>query len=229
MEQVIKSALAMHIAAGSLSLVSGPLAIGFKHGGKWHRVAGKIFFFAMLMVAATAFFLGLAHQNYFLFIVAIFSAYLVSSGYRILYLKKLGKSQKPALLDWSITGTMFLFSLSFFAWGSYLAMNGISFSLVYFTFGGISFWLVMKDRKLYRSVDLEKNFWLYAHITKMIAGLIAAFTAFLVVNVQFQPGFVVWIFPSFVGGWVIRYYTTLNRKKLTQGKEVEELVLLKKQ
>ena len=100
----------MHIAAGSLSLVSGPLAIGFKHGGKWHRVAGKIFFFAMMLVAATAFFIGLAHKNYFLFIVAVFSAYLVSSGYRILYLKKLGKSQKPGLVDWFITTTMFLFS-----------------------------------------------------------------------------------------------------------------------
>jgi hypothetical protein len=228
MEQVIKIALAMHIAAGSLSLVSGPLAIGFKHGGKWHRVAGKIFFFAMMLVAATAFFLGLAHKNYFLFIVAIFSAYLVSSGYRILYLKKLDKSQKPALVDWFITATMFLFSLAFLAWGTYLAIKGNSFSLVFFTFGGISFWLVLKDRKLYRAVDLEKNFWLYAHIIKMIAGLIAAFTAFLVVNVQIQPGFVVWIFPSFVGGWVIRYYTTLYRKKLSQGKKVEEMVLLKK-
>ena len=225
---MIHTILILHIVAGSLALLSGPLAIAFKHGGKFHRLAGKIFFFAMMTVAGTAVIIGLTHKNYFLFIVAVFSAYLVSSGYRILYLKKLLKEQKPEVIDWIITGIMFAFSIAFIVWGTYLAFNATNFSLVFFTFGGISFWLVMRDRKLYAAKNLEKNYWLYAHITKMIAGIIAAFTAFLVVNVQFQPGFVLWISPSLIGGFVIRYYTSQYRLKLNKGHQVEELVELKK-
>ena len=80
METVIHSFLILHIAAGTLALLSGPLAIAFKHGGKLHRIAGKIFFFAMMVVAASAAVIGIAHKSYFLLIVAVFSAYLVSSG-----------------------------------------------------------------------------------------------------------------------------------------------------
>jgi hypothetical protein len=225
---MIQAILVLHILAGSIALLSGPLAIAFKHGGSAHRMAGKIFFFAMMCVAISAVILGVVKKNYFLFIVAVFSAYLVSSGYRILYLKKLDKTQKPAIIDWGITVTMFVFSLSFIIWGSLLSLKGNSFSIVFFTFGAISFWLVLLDRKLYLAKNLEKNYWLYMHITKMIAGIIAAFTAFLVVNVQMQPGFIVWVAPSIIGGFVIRKYVSQYRRKLSKGTKVEELVAIEK-
>lgn len=225
---MIQAVLILHIIAGSFALLSGPLAIAFKHGGKLHRLFGKIFFFAMMTVAISAVIVGLAHKNYFLFIVAIFSAYLVSSGYRILYLKKLHKEQKPQGIDYAISGTMLAFSIAFLIWGSYLAYHQQSFSIVFFTFGIISFILVRSDRNLFAAKNLEKNYWLFAHIKKMIAGIIAAFTAFLVVNVQFQPSFIVWIAPTLAGGFVIRHYTKQYRQKFNKGSQVEQLVELKK-
>ncbi len=225
---MIQAILILHILAGSIALLSGPLAIAFKHGGELHRIAGKIFFFAMQTVAVSAIIVGLAHKNYFLFIVAIFSAYLVSTGYRILYLKKLDKGQKPQTIDWIISGTMLFFSFVFIGWGAFLAFKANSFSLVFFTFGGISFWLVQSDRKLYAAKNLEKNYWLFTHIVKMIAALIAAFTAFLVVNIQFQPGFILWVAPSILGGFVIRYFTSRYRKKISKGSQVEQLVEVRK-
>ncbi len=227
MESIIHAFLILHIAAGTISLLSGPLAIAFKHGGKLHRIAGKAFVFSMLTVALSATIVGLAHKNFFLIIVAVFSAYLVSTGYRILHLKNLNKLQKPEKKDWMITGTMLLFSLAFVTWGIYLLIHKESFSLVFLTFGGISFLLVQRDRKLYAAKNLTKNYWLFTHITKMIAGIIAAFTAFLVVNVQFQPGFIVWIAPTIVGGFVIRYYTRKYRQKLNHGSQLKELVEIK--
>lgn len=230
MEKIIHSFLLLHIAAGTFALLSGPMAIAFKHGGKVHRIAGKIFFYAMMTVAVSATVVGIAHKDYFLLIVAVFSAYLVSSGYRILYLKKLSKGQKPQVIDWVITAAMFAFSLLFISYGAYIALVfKNSFSIVLFTFGAISFGLVLKDKKIYTANNLEKNYWLYTHIIKMIAGNIAAFTAFLVVNIHFQPNFIVWILPSFIGGLVIRYYTTLYRKKLTKPEaKVEDLVQIEK-
>lgn len=228
MENSIQYFLYLHIAAGSVALLSGPLAVGFKHGGKLHRIFGKIFFFAMMAVAVSAVVVGLAHKNYFLFIVAVFSAYLVSTGYRILYLKKLHKEQKPAMVDYFISGIMFAFSLAFILWGGFLAMHKESFSIVFFTFGLISFLLVRKDRKIFAAATLEKNYWLFVHITKMIAGIIAAFTAFLVVNVNLEPGFIVWIAPTLIGGFVIRYYTSKYRQKINKGSQLEQLVEVQK-
>ena len=225
---MIKLFTILHIIAGSFALLSGPLAVGFKHGGKLHRIFGKIFFFAMMTVAVTATVVGLAHKNYFLFIVAVFSAYLVSTGYRILYLKKLHKEQKPEKIDLLISGIMFAFSIAFLLWGTYLALHKESFSVVFFTFGIISFLLVRKDRKIFAAQNLEKSYWLFVHITKMIAGIIAAFTAFLVVNVKFEPGFVVWVAPTLIGGLVIRYYTAHYRMTINKGTGIEQLVEIKK-
>ncbi len=224
---MIEFVLIIHILAGSMALFTGPLAIAFKHGGNLHRIFGKIFFYAMLVVSLTATIVGIAHKNYFLFIVAVFSAYLVSSGYRVLYLKKLNKDQKPKALDYFITGTMFIFSLFFIAWGAFLAINKSSFSIVFLTFGAISFWLALRDKMMYEAKNLEKNFWLFSHIVKMIAGNIAAFTAFLVVNIQMKPGFILWVAPSLIGGFVIRYYLTFYRKKLSKGSKVQQIVDIK--
>lgn len=228
METILKLLIYLHILAGSFALISGPLAVGFKHGGKLHRIFGKIFFFAMILVSISATIVGLAHENYFLFIMAVFSAYLVSTGYRILYLKKLDKEQKPEKIDLFISAVMFAFSIVFLLWGAYLAYYKQSFSIVFFTFGLISFYLVRKDRKIFAAQNLEKSYWLFVHITKMIAGIIAAFTAFLVVNVKFQPGFVVWVAPTLIGGFVIRYFTTKYRMKINKGSSVEQFVEIKK-
>jgi len=92
--------LAVHIACGFTGFVCAPVALATAKGGKTHRRWGKIYFWAMAGVAATALTLSFALPIYFLAMVAVFSFYACFAAYRILYLKDLYKGAKPLLLDW---------------------------------------------------------------------------------------------------------------------------------
>jgi|SRR5580658_7426150 uncharacterized membrane protein len=45
--------LIIHICGGSVGLVAGTVAMGVRKGGRWHRVAGRVFVGGMLCLAAS--------------------------------------------------------------------------------------------------------------------------------------------------------------------------------
>ena len=95
-QQLVPWVLRLHAASGGIALFVAPLAMLVRKGGSWHRRWGKAFFYCMIVVCATAIFLGLVHpQNFWLALVAIFSFHMIGSGYRALYFKKLHEGQKP--------------------------------------------------------------------------------------------------------------------------------------
>lgn len=73
---------AVHIAAGTLGLISGSVAIAARKGGPLHRLAGTIFFGSMLTMAAFAGMLALIRPGQIpnLFIAA-FTIYLVATAW----------------------------------------------------------------------------------------------------------------------------------------------------
>ena len=72
-------------------------------------VAGTAVAVAMTGVFVTAIALSILKSLAFLFMVGFFSYYFVVRGYRQLYLKGLGRTQKAAAIDWFITGIALLF------------------------------------------------------------------------------------------------------------------------
>ncbi|TXK52830.1 DUF2306 domain-containing protein [Pontibacter qinzhouensis] len=223
MEIFFKSLLALHIAAGAVSLLTGPASMLNRKGGKWHRLTGKVFFYAMLVVAFTAVTMASLpnHHSPFLLIIGVFSAYLVSSGYRVLHLKGLATGQKPKLLDWAIAMVMAAFALYFVGMGlKSLGNNGGVVSVV---FGSIALGLVAKDVRKYTQAPTDKKFWLYDHITRMVAGNIAAYTAFLVVNNAVLPQLVAWLGPTVIGSLVISYFIKKYKRKPKAGETTKEL------
>lgn len=226
MGQLIEFLIYLHIAAGTIALITGPLSIANKKGGKQHRLTGKLFFAAMLMVSATAVLVAAspAKSNPFLLIMGVFSAYLVSSGYRILYLKGLAKGQKALLLDWGISVIMAVFAVYFIYSGvATVQSNGI----ISIAFGSIALFLVFKDLRKYIRTPTDKNFWLYDHITRMIAANIAAFTAFLVVNNTMLPPVVAWLSPTVIGTLFIGYNIRKYKAKVKNGRTAKELAIVK--
>src|SRR5580704_18941179 len=79
--------LALHITCGVVAFVCAPVALATAKGGRTHRQWGKVYFWAMAGVAATALILSFALPIFFLAMVAVFSFYSAFAGYRILYLK----------------------------------------------------------------------------------------------------------------------------------------------
>ena len=88
MDILFKTFLALHILGGATGLITGTINMVRKKGDKRHKQAGKIFLYAMLTAGVSSLVLSVLHSNYFLFIVGVFTIYLVSTGERYLFLKK---------------------------------------------------------------------------------------------------------------------------------------------
>ena len=80
----MRAFLAVHVAAGTSAFVLAPLALITAKGGKAHRRWGKIYFWAMAVVAVTAMVMAIYRPILFLALVAIFSFYSAFVGYRVL-------------------------------------------------------------------------------------------------------------------------------------------------
>ena len=214
MELIYKIILFVHIAAGTVALLSGTISLIRKKGAKPHRLIGSIFFISMLLIGASASIMASYQPNYFLFIVGIFSIYLVSTGVRILYLKNLAQGQKPLFIDWLVSGTMLVFGLAFVSIGLYnVLVKSDFFGTVLVVFGSISLVMVGQDIRLYKGKTKVTNYWLYMHISRMVASNIAAFTAFLVVNNSVLPPMVAWLLPTVIGSALISYWQIKYRRK----------------
>jgi uncharacterized membrane protein len=203
MEPIYQILLFIHVVAGFTGLLSGLLNMIMKKGGKTHRIVGKFFVAGMMISSFIALIMASIKINYFLFVVGIFTIYLVGTGNRYIYLKLLGKSQKPKILDWILTCGMFLMGIVFIILGVILLKNQQnSFGVVPIVFAFVGFGSVREDILNYTGRIKSQKFWLKAHVSRMSGGFIAASTAFLAVNAQKIPleipTFVYWLLPTIV-------------------------------
>ncbi|MEY4935428.1 MAG: hypothetical protein RIS64_1787 [Bacteroidota bacterium] len=208
---VFKLLLYTHIIAGSIGLLTGTLVMILKKGDAIHRRIGSIFYYAMVLNAVVSLILAKMHPNPFLFIVGIFSLYLILSGDRILKLKQIDENQQASMLDWGITYGMLLAGIAFISLGGYQLLQNNLFGLVYLAFGSIGLGLVLQDFRFFKGQMTDKKYWLKTHLTKMMGGNIAAFTAFLVVNNNILPSVIAWLLPTFIGTLlIIKWRRTLG-------------------
>lgn len=201
MNIIFKVFLILHIVGGSVGLLSGLLNIIRKKGDKNHKLIGKLFFVSMLIVGASSLVLSFLHPNYFLFMVGVFTLYMVGSGQRYIKHKHQDKLESK-LIDWTITISMLLAGLLFIGIGILTLIKSNFFGLVFITFGSLGLLFVRQDFKNYNDTTTIKNYWLIGHLQRMTGGFIAALTAFLVVNAKYFPeqipSFVYWLLPTII-------------------------------
>src|SRR4051812_9670375 len=101
-KEIYRVLLGVHIAAGFTAFFLAPGALATAKGGKAHRLFGKIYFWAMAVVAVTALIMATSafRPNPFLALVAVFSFYAAFIGYRVLYQKNFSAGQGPQSIDW---------------------------------------------------------------------------------------------------------------------------------
>jgi uncharacterized membrane protein len=202
MDILFKVFLTLHIIGGSIGLFTGTINIIRKKGGKNHKLIGKIFACSMLSAGFSSFVLSILHPNYFLFMIGIFTIYLVGTGYRYIYLRMLGGNQKPTIIDWVLTVGMLLAGLLFITLGIKFLWAHYSFGIVFIVFGLLGIRSVLTDFNNYKGKLKAKNYWLLAHLQRMTGAYIAAITAFLVVNAKYSPvvlpPVIVWLLPTVI-------------------------------
>src|SRR5258708_33361666 len=136
-----------HILAGFTAFFIAPVPLLTTKGGKTHRRWGKIYFWAMAIVALTAMVLALWLPILFFAFVAVFSFYFAFRGYRVLSRKRPLDGQGPGAIDWAaavlaLLGTVGLIVLGIVGPGpgwARLSLGAIAFGLIGFRFASINF------------------------------------------------------------------------------------------
>jgi len=198
----------VHIAAGTLAMLGGAIAILTEKGGRTHRRAGKGFVVSMAVVAATAIALyPLAPTTFRLFLamVAVFSFYLVFSGYRVLSRKR--PTDDAHFIDWAAVALVLLAGIGLLLIGGDWALRNQPFAPVMLVFGGIGTLLGLQDVRLFRAAEGERPAWILLHLQRMMAGYIAAVTAVSAVNFASLPPYVSWLWPTIVGTPLIFWWS----------------------
>jgi uncharacterized membrane protein len=211
---IFKTALVIHIIAGSTALLTGLLALFLKKKRNgYHGKVGLVFHYAMVAVSISAFAMAIIKLNYFLFVVGVFSLYLTFAGYRSIKIMK--GERKEGLIDGlGMALSAFLMVAITYQFLTTTVFNTTGFSTVILIFDAILAVLLLLDLKIFnKNKPLTKNQWLIRHITRMVPAYIATVTAFLVVNVSYQYPVVIWLAPTLLFVPVIVYNTRKYRVK----------------
>lgn len=207
--------LAVHVVAGTIALIVAPLAMVTAKGRIWHRRWGRIYFWMMGVVAATAGAMCWLRSGLFLFLVAIFSFYLALTGYTALRRKSPAGRASP--LEWLsaivmiLTGGVLVLT-AFRPAGS----GGFWIPLVFGVIG-----LFLAGQQIFRFVkpSPDARAWLYAHMTRFLAAYIATVSAFSVVNFTFLPPVWRWLWPTVVGTIGIVFWQRHYEKRFSTAAE----------
>jgi uncharacterized membrane protein len=211
----------LHLTAGTIALIVAPLAMVAAKGGDWHRRWGKVFFYGMAVVAATAIALGFMRENWLMALVAVFSFHMVASGYRALYLKRLHEGQRPQRMDRLIIAVAGLVNGGLLLWGGINLVLGhrTSGPIIFTAFGLIGVLFVWRDAQRFYKANHDKREWLYGHMTGFLGGYIATVSAFSAVNLDMiQPRWLQWLWPTLLGAPLIALWVRYYKKRFAEGK-----------
>ncbi|MEQ9186692.1 MAG: hypothetical protein RLP15_03095 [Cryomorphaceae bacterium] len=186
----------VHILAGATALFSGILALGLFKQSKRHRLFGKFFFNAMIVVFFTAVVLAGVQGLNFLLCIAFLSFYSAYRGVRAMLILK-GSHAK-----WydQLAGSSVVLC------GAYLVLIAISAysegegdaAIIFGAFGILSIYLALSSMREYVNIPTGAVRWFRIHKSSMGGALIATMTAFTVTALQFLPDLVAWLGPTIV-------------------------------
>ncbi len=190
--------LILHILFGTITLASSVVAIGSKLADvahKWHVTSGRLFFIGMTGIFITGLSMSSIRFNPPMLFISIFSFYFAWMGRRY----AINRKSTPSGLDNIITPVMTVGFIGMIAYGLYSQyIQGEGFGIVIMVFGIIGVMNAYTDWQIMRKGGATGKLRIAEHLGKMLGGTIAAITAFLVVNFEFEPAIVVWLLPTFI-------------------------------
>jgi hypothetical protein len=212
----IRVLLAAHVAAGGACLVLAPAVLSVTKGGARHRRWGKIYFWSMAVVAATALAMALHRPILFLALVAVLSFYLAFSGYRVLKLKSLADGGSAGVVDWLAAIVTGAACAALAGLGLVWNSTGNGLGIVAMVLGGLGMLSTGGDMRRFVRKPTDRMFWISVHLQKFMASYVAALTAFSTVTLsRFLPhaGLVVWLWPAALGVPIIALTSAYYRRK----------------
>ncbi len=202
-----------HVITAGISLIAGLIVIFLKKGNALHKKIGSLYYYVMLTCALVAIPMCYMHPNYFLFIISIFTIYMLLTGKRYLAKKSIADVTN---VDWALAILMAVFGSAFVVFGILHLVKSNNFGIVFIVFGLISYLFVYQDWKNFKGRSPVKNYFLTSHLQRFIGSYIASATAFLVVNNTILPAAIAWLLPTVLFAPLIRFwsnkYKVVNKK-----------------
>ena len=191
--------LVIHIAAGSVALLTAFVALVTAKGGVIHIRAGRVYAIGMTLIFLTAIPLAILGASIFLLLIAVFSFYLVFAGWRFAR----NRSRRPQPVDWIAAAIMGLTGVGMWGYGVVLVLSGAGNWVTMVAFGFIAVALGVADGLFFNQGRPGKrrpapHLRIQRHLTNMMAGTISTITAVMVVNVSMNPVWVPWLLPTVV-------------------------------
>jgi uncharacterized membrane protein len=211
--------LAVHVAAGSIALASMAIPMVAPKGGRIHRRAGWVFVASMAVVSVTALLMSAGRIMFdprpdakefggFLLVVALLTGAAVSAGVRVLRFK----NRTAARIHWWDTGLPLVLGATSLA----LAVYGLTHHQTLFVaFGGLGLLNAAGSLRYWLQAPAAPMHWWFQHMNGMLAGCIAATTAFLVIGggrLGIWP-LVAWLAPAAVGAPAIALWTQYYKRR----------------
>jgi hypothetical protein len=196
-----------HVSAGIITLIAGPIAIFTNRSyPKVHKIAGKIFFYAMLYVCFSSIIGFFRHPKeiFYQFLLGIGLLVLagILRGVRALQIMKNGQIKT---YDWIYTillgiSAVWMLGMAMWCYGQFTETHKgmmMGFSILFAVFGMGSVSDVVLNFKMFSNPqNYEKMEWLKLHVQTMIGCFIASTTAFTVNVAHFLPWYIQWFGPT---------------------------------
>ncbi len=207
MENLIKTLIYIHAFFGGLGLMAGIVSILVRKGGKVHKTWGKIFSVSMIISSVLSLIVACfpGHENMFLFLIGIFTIYMVLAGNRALTLKISIKS-KADLIDKSVSYIMLIIAFLMMILGIICLLKDNSLWKLYFFFGSIGLFMTYRDFKAFKQFKTDNKVAVVSHIGRMVGAFITSVTAFIVAGLSIS-NLVVWLLPTILGIPYIIFWT----------------------
>jgi hypothetical protein len=187
-----------HIISGGIALLTGIINMVAAKGKKIHIVAGNIFFWGMLGVFISSMYMSITKYNWFLMCVGFFSFYLTCSGIIASKSKTPKLAEKLKIPHLLVCVSGILAGIAMLTIAVIMFLDFSIFGLVPGMFGLISLALSISDYRQLIGLSKLKKPWLVNHAFRMAGAFTSTLTAFIVVNIQIEQQWILWLLPTFV-------------------------------
>jgi hypothetical protein len=184
--------LMLHIGAGTVGIVSGALAVTVAKGGRNHRIAGRVFFAAMLVMAVLGIFLAIFAKGPPLgaappqasIAVGLLTIYLVVTALRTARQREAGVTQ----FDYAALMLVLAIAAALAGFGIFAAL-GPQRALVapYLLFAAFAAFLAGLDIKVIRAGGIRGASRIARHLWRMCFALFFATSFFFIGQQKVMP------------------------------------------
>ncbi|MGC1515239.1 MAG: hypothetical protein WA810_06650 [Maribacter sp.] len=213
MESTIKVFIYIHAFFGGIGLITGIGSTFVQKGKRNHKLLGKWFTWSMVISSVISLVVARMpnHINHFLFLIGIFTIYLVLAGNRALTFKSATKTNANGI-DKLVSGALILSALVMIGFGLNALFHSQSGGILFLFFGAFGLFMPYGDFKLFSKTMENRKLWLINHLSRMLGALIASITAFLVAGMKYD-NLIAWMLPTVIGTVYIIYWIRKTKGK----------------